>query len=90
MISVLGGIIAAVFVGNKPDNRGGQSPKNTNHLNRNDRGTKKIEENTPDCPLCGSGMVSRVARKGRYQGQEFFGCSKFPRCKGIVSKRGEN
>jgi restriction system protein len=37
----------------------------------------------PLCPLCGSGMVKRTARKGSNVGAEFWGCSKFPTCRGV-------
>ena len=37
----------------------------------------------PICPQCGSGMVKRTARKGSNAGGEFWGCSKFPTCKGV-------
>lgn len=37
----------------------------------------------PICPQCGSGMVKRTARKGGNAGGEFWGCSKFPECKGV-------
>ena len=33
------------------------------------------------CPRCGSGLVKKVATKGRYAGQEYFGCSNFPNCR---------
>lgn len=36
------------------------------------------------CPKCGSAMVLRVARKGPYAGKKFWGCSKFPDCRGLV------
>ena len=36
------------------------------------------------CPECGSEMVVRVARKGKYAGQKFWGCSQFPECRTIV------
>jgi restriction system protein len=36
---------------------------------------------TPSCPQCYSGMVKRTARKGN--GGEFWGCSKFPTCRGV-------
>jgi len=39
----------------------------------------------PNCPKCGSGMVRRVARQGGNAGREFWGCSTYPRCNGIVS-----
>ena len=42
-------------------------------------------ESTPNCPKCGQAMVRRVARRGANAGSEFWGCSEFPRCRGIVS-----
>jgi restriction system protein len=38
--------------------------------------------NGPPCPDCGAPMLRRAARKGANAGQEFFGCSKFPKCRG--------
>lgn len=35
------------------------------------------------CPVCGSQMVLRKARKGANAGNEFWGCSRFPACQGI-------
>ena len=37
----------------------------------------------PSCPQCGSEMVKRTARKGGNAGGEFWGCSKFPACRGV-------
>lgn len=34
------------------------------------------------CPLCGNGMVKRLAKRGVNAGQYFWGCSKHPECKG--------
>lgn len=36
----------------------------------------------PSCPLCGANMVMREARKGSNAGRGFWGCSKFPACRG--------
>lgn len=36
----------------------------------------------PSCPNCGSPMVLRTARKGPQSGSSFWGCSKFPNCRG--------
>lgn len=36
----------------------------------------------PECPLCGLAMVKRTARKGANAGNEFWGCSAFPGCRG--------
>ncbi|MFC6674068.1 restriction endonuclease [Marinobacterium aestuariivivens] len=35
------------------------------------------------CPRCSSPMVKRRARQGANVGQEFWGCSRFPQCRGI-------
>lgn len=35
------------------------------------------------CPVCGSQMVLRRARRGANAGNEFWGCSRFPGCRGI-------
>ena len=35
----------------------------------------------PICPKCGSAMLLRVAKKGKYKGQKFWGCSQYPKCK---------
>jgi DNA-binding helix-hairpin-helix protein with protein kinase domain len=37
------------------------------------------------CPRCGSKMVRRVARRGRNAGNSFWGCSRYPNCKGTRS-----
>lgn len=39
----------------------------------------------PTCPRCGAPMVLRTAKQGQYAGNRFWGCSKYPACKGIVS-----
>ncbi len=36
------------------------------------------------CPRCNSPMVKRVARQGVNAGREFWGCSRYPKCRGIV------
>ena len=37
----------------------------------------------PQCPKCGEHMVKRVARTGKNAGGEFWGCPRFPKCKGV-------
>lgn len=39
----------------------------------------------PSCPKCGAPMVLRTARKGANAGNSFWGCSRYPACKGIVN-----
>lgn len=36
----------------------------------------------PACPVCGGHMVLRTARKGSHAGSQFWGCVKYPECKG--------
>lgn len=38
----------------------------------------------PLCPKCGAPMVKRRATKGANAGSEFWGCSRFPHCRGII------
>ena len=44
----------------------------------------QASEPVPDCPKCGRPMVRRTARRGANANGEFWGCSEFPRCRGIV------
>jgi len=37
----------------------------------------------PACPKCSSPMVKRIARQGANAGGQFWGCSKYPDCRGI-------
>jgi restriction system protein len=36
----------------------------------------------PACPTCGAPMVKRVAKRGANSGQPFWGCSRYPECRG--------
>ena len=38
----------------------------------------------PCCPRCSSPMVRRVAKSGENAGNEFWGCTKFPACRGMM------
>ena len=50
-----------------------------------------VSEQSPDdevailCPKCGAPMVKRTARKGPRAGKPFYGCSNYPKCRGIVN-----
>ena len=41
-----------------------------------------VAEVVPSCPKCGSPMVQRTAKAGANAGAKFWGCSKFPACRG--------
>jgi restriction system protein len=38
----------------------------------------------PACPRCGASMVLRTATRGGNAGGRFWGCSNFPKCRGVV------
>jgi ATP-dependent helicase HepA len=55
--------------------------------------TDTVEPHAPTsdeqvCPDCGSPMVARVAGKGPRAGQSFWGCSRFPICRGTRAAEG--
>ena len=50
---------------------------------RNKQRTQSAEP-IPPCPLCGKPMVLRTAQKGNRSGRQFWGCSGYPDCKGVV------
>ena len=41
-----------------------------------------VMHDRPQCPTCGEAMVLRTARKGDNAGNQFWGCAKFPACRG--------
>jgi restriction system protein len=42
------------------------------------------DSTTKLCPKCGAEMVLKTARKGKYAGSQFWSCSKFPNCRGLL------
>jgi restriction system protein len=38
----------------------------------------------PACPACGADTILRTARQGKSVGEQFWGCSRFPKCRGTV------
>ena len=40
---------------------------------------------SPPCPKCGSAMARRVAKSGANVGNEFWGCTRFPKCRSMVA-----
>lgn len=45
--------------------------------------TLAVVPQEPLCPKCGERMVLRKARKGKNAGSEFWGCPRFPGCRGV-------
>jgi DNA-binding helix-hairpin-helix protein with protein kinase domain len=46
--------------------------------------TAAVQSGGP-CPRCGSPMMSRTAKHGRWAGRQFWACSRYPKCKGSRS-----
>ena len=42
-------------------------------------------DNIPVCPQCGKPMVLRTAKTGKNTGKQFWGCTGYPECKGVVN-----
>ena len=50
-------------------------------VNHKDGGA--VAENELICPKCGNKLILRVAKKGENAGNQFYGCSAFPKCRYI-------
>src|SRR5690242_14695825 len=50
----------------------------SHHIDSNEADTA----DGPPCPSCNGAMILRKARRGSRAGQEFWGCSLFPKCRG--------
>lgn len=57
----------------------------TTSLGQRDTGSQ-----APSCPQCGAPMVLRTAKRGTNAGQQFWGCSTFPKCRGTKSYSANN
>lgn len=58
-----------------------QSGVNSQHRENVKRHIEK-KQNHPTCPHCQSPMVKRTAKKGNNADKEFWGCSRYPQCRG--------
>ncbi|MGY6217367.1 DUF2034 domain-containing protein [Methylolobus aquaticus] len=46
-----------------------------------------VEPVSPACPRCGSPMILRTARRGDHAGESFWGCSTYPKCRGVIQSK---
>lgn len=46
------------------------------------RGTEMTDSHGEKCPICGAPMVLRIVKSGPKEGSRFWGCSRYPACKG--------
>ncbi len=65
---------------------GNQLLKLITEVQKNPKIHESEEANSdPNCPKCGSKMRLRVAKKGKFAGQKFWGCARFPECRVILT-----
>ena len=60
---------------------GADEEKKRKHLEDIQRKNTERLSATDVCPLCGGHLVVRTARRGPGAGQQFYGCSNYPKCK---------
>ncbi|PAU76413.1 hypothetical protein CK501_15875 [Halovibrio salipaludis] len=41
-----------------------------------------VSKATIECPRCQSSMTKRIAQRGAHAGEQFWGCTRFPQCRG--------
>lgn len=46
--------------------------------------TSQNNEAKPACPVCGGDMVQRTSRRGGNAGNAFWGCTNYPKCRGVL------
>jgi len=67
--------------------KGGFTEKLYGARKRGNLSDESDRSDQPACPLCGKPMKLRTARSGPKSGQQFWGCSAYPDCKGTVPVR---
>lgn len=45
---------------------------------------KATSDGAPTCPKCGAPMLQRTIKKGTRQGEQFWGCTNYPKCNGTL------
>jgi len=56
-------------------------------LIREVKGASQAVAVVPSCPVCGAEMVLRRAKRGANAGDAFWGCPRYPACRGVVEVR---
>ncbi|RME95752.1 MAG: four helix bundle protein [Verrucomicrobia bacterium] len=62
-----------------------QTQARGNPADRSDPSDQSVQQpQPPRCPRCGALMALRTAKTGAHAGQQFWGCTAYPECKGTV------
>lgn len=80
--SIAAGVLVGVLVHARANGANGTAPTSTSQSQSS--GPHRVRPH-PRCPKCRAWMVRRRAGRGSAAGQEFWGCSRYPRCKGTRS-----
>ena len=79
-IDLLDGPALVAMIGRTPRDTSTDEPIRDRPLQ--DTGTAQP---APTCPKCGEAMIRRIARQGANAGGSFWGCTRYPACRGIRS-----
>ncbi len=83
------GELSSTDVGSQVSLRGKDSGRAAGGNSADVAGSMSAEHASADqsilCPRCGAPMVLRTAKRGARAGKQFYGCSKYPACRGIVN-----
>lgn len=82
-LKLLGLTLPPVSFTPRPAARPALAPRNTYIPNPIPPPLRPTGKGGVSCPTCGGGMVLRTARKGKNRGGRFYGCARFPRCRGV-------
>lgn len=82
-ITLIDGQTLDVMIRNSGDKRPTNGPQPAAASSAENKPALRTDA-VPNCPKCGGAMVKRLARKGPNAGQEFWGCSDFPQCRGTL------
>lgn len=66
----------------RQENQNNQS--NWNNRNNSNSSNSSNNPNPPLCPKCGKPMLRRKQKNGQTPGREFWGCSNYPDCNGLL------
>lgn len=70
---------------NNRNNRSNQNNSNdSNSSNNSNSSNSSNNPNPPLCPKCGRPMLRRKQKKAQTPGREFWGCSDYPNCNGLL------
>jgi len=65
--------------------RAARTPGQNRNTTTTETSPSTVASTEPSCPRCGGTMVMRIAKQGSNAGGAFWGCTAFPKCRGVIS-----